>query len=61
MIFDQIITPSSKLKPWTLWTVDAHANVRGNWMRLMDGDAGPFYRISASHFWMETQEFCLSR
>ena len=43
MIFDQIITPSSKLKPWTLWTVDAHVNVRGNWMRLMDGDAGLFY------------------
>ena len=37
------ITPWYKLKPWTLWTVNAHANVKGNWVRLIDGDADPFF------------------
>ena len=36
------VTPCSKLRPWTLLTVDAHANDNKNWVHLMDGDAVPF-------------------
>ena len=29
----------SKLKPWTLWTIDTHARVNGSWVLLIDRDA----------------------
>ena len=43
----------AKLSPCTLWRVDAHAHaqVNGNWVRLMKGDADSFFtEISVSHF-----------
>ena len=57
---DQNQHQCSKLKPWTLWTADSHANVKGNWVRFMDGDANPvFIEISVSHFSIGTQELCV--
>ena len=42
-------TPWSKLKLWTLWTVDAHA--KRKWVILIDGDAEAFIiGISVSLF-----------
>ena len=50
------------MKPWTLWTVDAHANAKGYWIRLMDGDAYLFLiEISISCISIGTQEFCLPK
>ena len=31
------------LKRWTLWIVDDHANVKGIWIRLIDGDIDFFF------------------
>ena len=45
-----------------MWTVDAHANVKGNWVHFMDGDADPFFtEFSVSNFLVGTQEFCLPK
>ena len=41
------VTLCSKLEPWNLWTVDAHADVKGNLVRLMDGDTNTF--LSHTH------------
>ena len=38
-----------EVKPWTSWTVDAHANVKENWVRLRDGDADSFLLKSQFH------------
>ena len=41
--------------------VDGHANVKRNWMSLMDGDTDLlFIGISVSHFLIGTQELCLA-
>lgn len=54
------IIPCCKCEPLTLWTVDGHANINGNLLFLMDGDAEPFFiGIWASYFSIGTQEFCL--
>ena len=56
------VTPRSGLKPWALWTVDAHANIKRYWLHLIDRDADSFFiGISALHFSIATQEFCLRR
>ena len=50
------VTPCSKLRPWTLWTVNADAYVNRNWL---DADADPFFiEISVWYFSIGTQEFC---
>lgn len=52
----------SEFRPKTLWTVDANADVKGNWAHLIDGDANPsFIEISDSHFSIGTWEFSLPR
>ena len=48
--------------PWTLWTVDAHAHVKGNWVQLMNGDPNPFFiEISVLHFSIGAQELRLPK
>ena len=53
-------TPSSKLKPCTLWTVETQGKTSGNWVLLVDGDVALlFVGISVSHFSIPTQQCCL--
>ena len=58
----KLITSRSNPRLWTLWIADADANVKSNWVRLMDGNSDLFFiEVSASHFSTETQEFCLPK
>ena len=45
-----------------MWTVDAHARGKGNWVLLINGDVEPFLiGNSVSLFSIPTKEFCLLR
>ena len=53
-------SPFPQLKPWTLWTVDAHTNIKGNWVHLLNRYTDPFFiGISFLHFSIGTKAFCL--
>ena len=57
------ITPCPAFKTLTIWTVDVHANAKGNGVCLMDVDIYSFFIvISVSHFSIGTKTFiCLNK